>query len=246
MKTSKIYSVLALLIVLNISIANAAVKNVSADTLTRWITYGTSFDFLLIDVRDTSELTSIIATNLCRPYNLSWNQGVFKSSLSKLPKTANYVLYCKSGGRSGMAGQMLVDSGYVSVYSLTGGMNGWTGPTKTSASLKPASDLPMPSMLKASSGVISSAVQSKRALNQIGTSGALYIGTPLAAGHRLALFDMQGRRVVQALDPFVSNTKFVLPQRLSNGIYIARLFSQGRAVSIKLKITGSSFAHGAR
>lgn len=124
MKSFKFLSVLSLLFYLNIFAAHAAVINISADTLTKWITVGTAFDFLLIDVRDSSQLTSIIATNVCRPYNLSWNQGVFKSTLSKLPKTANYVLYCQSGVRSGNASQMLVDSGYVSVYSLTGG-NEW-------------------------------------------------------------------------------------------------------------------------
>jgi len=234
MKTFKISSVLSLLFLLNISVANAAVINISVDTLTKWITVGTTFDFLLIDVRDTSELTSVIATDLCRPYNLSWNQGAFKSTLSKLPKTANYVLYCKTGGRSGMASQMLVDSGYFSVYSLTGGMNGWTGPTKTSASLKPASDLPAPSMLKATVGIVSAGVQSNRAINLIGTSRALIISAPLAEGHQLVIFDLQGRRVAQAEDPFVSNTRFVLPQRLSNGTYIARLLYHGKTTSMLL------------
>ncbi|MGB7567136.1 MAG: rhodanese-like domain-containing protein [Chitinivibrionales bacterium] len=234
MKTFKISSFLSVLFFLNVSGANAAVINISADTLTKWITVGTAFDFLLIDVRDTSELTSVIATDLCRPYNLSWNQGAFKSTLSKLPKTANYVLYCKSGGRSGMASQMLVDSGYVSVYSLTGGMNGWTGPTKTSASLKPASDLPAPSMLKATVGVVWAGVQSNRAKYLIATPGALVIGAPLAEGHQLVIFDLQGRRVVQAEDPFVSNTRFILPQHLSNGTYIARLLYHGKTTFMLL------------
>jgi rhodanese-related sulfurtransferase len=232
MKTFKILPVLILLIVLTNSVANVAVKNITADTLIRWITYGTTFDFLLIDVRDSSQLTSIIATNVCKPYNLSWNQGVFKSSLSKMPKTANYVLYCQSGGRSGMASQMLVDSEYVSVYALIGGMNGWTGPTKTSTSLKPASDLPAPSMLKASAGVLWAGARSNRALDLSETSGGLCIGAPLAAGHHLELIDMQGHCVVQALDPFVSNTKFVLPRRLSKGIYVARIVTQGAALPL--------------
>jgi rhodanese-related sulfurtransferase len=197
MKTFKIIPVLFLLIVLSISNTNAAVKNILADTLTTWITNGTTFDFLLIDVRDTSELTSIIATDLCSPYNLSWNQGVFESSLSKLPKTANYVLYCKSGGRSGMAAQMLVDSGYGSVYALTGGMNGWTGPAKTSASLKPASDLPAPSMLKAPLGIIWTGGRSNRAIDLKGTSGSLCISSPLVAGQHPEFIDMLGRRVFQ-------------------------------------------------
>ena len=98
-----------------------------------------------------------------------------------------------------MASQMLVDSGYVSVYSLTGGMNGWTGPTKTSASLKPASDLPAPSMLKATVGVVWAGVQSNRAKYLIATPGALVIGAPLAEGHQLVIFDLQGRRVLSLI-----------------------------------------------
>jgi rhodanese-related sulfurtransferase len=234
MKTFKIIPVLFLLIVLSISNANAALKNISADTLAGWITFGTTFDFFLIDVRDSSQLTSIIATNVCKPYNLSWNQGVFKSSLSKMPKTANYVLYCQSGSRSAMAAQMLVDSGYVSVYALTGGMNGWTGPTKTSASLKPVSDLPAPSMLMASAGVLWAGTRSNRAIYLRETSGTLCINAPLNVGHYLKLIDMRGHCVLKVVDPFVSNTKFVLPRRLSNGTYIVRLFYQGKTTSIIL------------
>lgn len=234
MKIPQIIPVCVFIIVSNICFSNAAVNNISADTLNKWITTGTAFDFMLIDVRDTSELTSVIATDACRPYHLSWTQGVFATSLSRLPKTANLVLYCGLGIRSGIAGQLLVDSGYVSVYALIGGMNDWTGPTKTSAAVKPFSDLPAPSMLKTSARVFWEGAGSERAFGLKRTSDGLYVGAPLPAGHELELISMQGRCVVRASDPFVSNTRFVPPDFLK-GVFIARTIFRGRAVFKNLK-----------
>jgi rhodanese-related sulfurtransferase len=223
MKTLKIMSVFSLVVVLTVSAANAAVITIPADTLGKWITSGTQFDFLLIDVRDPSELSSIIATSLCSPYNLSWNQGVFASTMNKLPKNANYVVYCQSGHRGGMAAQLLVDSGYVSVYSLVNGMNGWTGPTKTSASLKPVSDLPGPSMLKALSGVLLAVVKSDRAINLVETSRGFSINAPLAANHLLTIYNVRGQCVLEAQNPFIVSKLFVMPKDLSKAKYIARI-----------------------
>jgi rhodanese-related sulfurtransferase len=155
MKPLKIFLFFSLYFVLTSSAASVTLVDISADTLARWVTAGTTFDFILIDVRDTVELdtTAIIATDACRPYHLSWKQGVFIRNVGKLPKNAHIILYCRGGVRSNTAGQLLVDSGYVSVYSLTGGFNGWgTRPAMSHVWCKPVSKLPAPSMPKFSDG----------------------------------------------------------------------------------------------
>ncbi|MBN6188802.1 rhodanese-like domain-containing protein [Aneurinibacillus sp. BA2021] len=37
------------------------------------------------------------------------------------------IIVCRSGNRSGMACEYLMDQGYKQVKNLLGGMNGWTG-----------------------------------------------------------------------------------------------------------------------
>ncbi|HUI91205.1 MAG TPA: rhodanese-like domain-containing protein [Chitinivibrionales bacterium] len=118
----------------------------SADTLSAWITGGPPFSFILIDVRDTSEVDTVMGNAACRPYHMSLNQGVFAANYSLIPKTSNVILYCRSGGRSAQAATMLDGAGFASVYSMSGGFSLWTGPKQPRANLLPISDLPENSM----------------------------------------------------------------------------------------------------
>jgi rhodanese-related sulfurtransferase len=216
MKPYKIMLVFSLLIFLSAVKSNAALVDVSADTLEKWITAGTSFDFILIDIRDTSELTAVIASDACRPYHLSWREGVFVSDMNKLPKNAHIFLYCARGNRSGTAGQLLVDSGYVSVYHLVGGFNGWgSRQTMPPSSVKPPSELPAPSMLKISVHITAQSVQPERGIAIWRKSGVIVVNAPLNQGHLLELFDMQGRLVVRITDPFKSGSRYALPRGLA-------------------------------
>jgi rhodanese-related sulfurtransferase len=127
----------------------------SADTLTKWITSGPPFSFILIDVRDTSEVDTVMGNSACRPYHMSLNQGVFAASYSLIPKTGNVILYCRSGGRSGQAAAILDIAGYTSVYAMSSGFGSWTGPKQLRANVLPISDLPKNSMTAGSSVVLS-------------------------------------------------------------------------------------------
>jgi rhodanese-related sulfurtransferase len=46
-----------------------------------------------------------------------------------LDKSKEYIMVCRSGGRSSMAAQLLEDHGY-KVLNMMGGMNEWEGPTE--------------------------------------------------------------------------------------------------------------------
>lgn len=134
--------------------SSASVDSLNADTLAAWIAGGPPRSFILVDVRETSELAAVIGTAACRPYNMPWNSGVLRAQYALLPKTAAVVLYCASGHRSPAAASFLDSLGYPVVYSLVNGFGGWTGPTQPSSNLRPLSDLPAYSMI-AGSGVAS-------------------------------------------------------------------------------------------
>jgi rhodanese-related sulfurtransferase len=134
--------------------AFSAYHPLSADTLSKWITNGPPFSFILIDVRDTSEVDTVMGTSLCRPYHLSLNQGVFAANYSLVPKTSTIIVYCRSGGRSGTAATMLDNAGYGNVYAMATGFSTWKGPKQPRAGIRPLSDLPANSMTATSEVII--------------------------------------------------------------------------------------------
>jgi rhodanese-related sulfurtransferase len=147
-----------LLIALLACLAHAAHRGISRDTLSTWIHQGASFAFLLIDVRDSIELdtTAIISTDTCRPYNLSYRQGVFQQAFSGIPHNAHVVLYCRTGPRSGSAAALLDGAGFLYVDTLIAGFNGWRtwgGSMKNDSLLKSRGDLPAPSMNARTTGI---------------------------------------------------------------------------------------------
>ncbi|MBF0430721.1 MAG: rhodanese-like domain-containing protein [Fibrobacteria bacterium] len=120
--------------------------NIGYDTLTTWMTRGTLFPFILLDIRDVSELTTVIGNDSCRPYNLSWNQGKLASNTGNLPKDTAIILYCRSGNRSAYASAFLKGQGLTKIYNLIGGITLWPSSTIAGNKIRALSELPAPSM----------------------------------------------------------------------------------------------------
>lgn len=57
---------------------------------------------------------------------------VFIEEVEKLDKSKNYYIYCRSGGRSAQACQILDQMGFKNTYNLIGGFSHWEGERKTS------------------------------------------------------------------------------------------------------------------
>ncbi len=49
----------------------------------------------------------------------------FNAAIDALDKDVTYLLYCRSGGRSGTTYDMMVQKGFKKVYNLEGGMLAW-------------------------------------------------------------------------------------------------------------------------
>jgi phage shock protein E len=72
---------------------------------------------IIIDVRDVEEFES---GHVQGAINMSLNEGVFEQQMSTLDPAASYQLYCRSGGRSQMAMDLLQRIGFAEVENLGG------------------------------------------------------------------------------------------------------------------------------
>ena len=214
-----------ILLVFSIEPQAAGYVTITADTLQKWISKGTDFDFLLIDVRETSEATMVIATDTCKPYLLPWTSGVFTQTINKLPKDTAIVVYCASGHRSPLAAQKLIDSGFVKVYSLENGFGSWgTRSTKSSSFIKSTDQLPAPSMHKSTTAIRHGEAPAHERNGFWFSKNALFIASPISAGHTLSFFDARGKCLVSENNPFAYGTIWPL-KRLGEGFYVATLES---------------------
>jgi rhodanese-related sulfurtransferase len=206
-----------------LSSPSSAYQLLNADTLNNWLTNRSPFDFLLIDVRETSEMTNIIATETCRPYHLAWTSLSFDSSKALLPKTTAIIIYCASGGRSGQAATALDNAGFSMVYSLSGGFSGWHGSTKPFSYVKPVSDLPAPSLIASSVMDRPTAVRSSRRISLSAKNGILFSNQRLSRPHSVSIFSMNGQCILERRDLFSEQTRCDLSADLCRGVYLVRL-----------------------
>ena len=82
---------------------------------------GTEKDYVLLDVREDYERAEFNIGGIHVPL------GNLMASLDKLAphKDDELVIYCRSGKRSAMAGELLRQSGFTNVRNLEGGMIAW-------------------------------------------------------------------------------------------------------------------------
>lgn len=76
----------------------------------------------LIDVRSTEEYG---VTHLKSSQNICVTAPGFKEKAEKLDKSLPIYVYCKKGGRSAQASQILADMGFTQIYDLQGGITNW-------------------------------------------------------------------------------------------------------------------------
>ena len=98
--------------------ANASVPRIQAADLRRLSTEG---NVLIVDVRDAPEL--VAGGKVKAAVNVSRGMLEFRADPESqyhnpaFQKDKTVVLYCASGGRSALAGKVLQDLGYKSVYN---------------------------------------------------------------------------------------------------------------------------------
>lgn len=79
---------------------------------------------VLIDIRRPEEYAAghLAAVNM----QLDYYAPDFKDQLAKLDKNATYLIYCRSGHRSGLALAIMQELGFTDIHDIAGGINAWT------------------------------------------------------------------------------------------------------------------------
>ena len=94
-------------------------KQVNAHEVSQLLGSGTSLN--IIDVREVDEVT---AGKIPGAVNIPFS--LLEYRMHELDKSKEYMVVCRSGGRSGRACQFLESYGY-KVTNMTGGMLAWDG-----------------------------------------------------------------------------------------------------------------------
>ncbi len=79
-------------------------------------------DFVIIDVRTPEEFAEEHIENAI---NVDFRSETFRDELNKLDKNKTYLVYCRSGGRSGSALEIMKELNFREVYNMLGGINVW-------------------------------------------------------------------------------------------------------------------------
>ncbi len=81
-----------------------------------------NLDFEIIDVRTPEEFGEGHIENAI---NIDFYSETFRDELDNLDKNKTYLIYCRSGGRSGKALTMMDELNFEEVYNISGGVVAW-------------------------------------------------------------------------------------------------------------------------
>ncbi len=79
-------------------------------------------DFVIIDVRTPEEFAD---GHIEDAINLDFYSETFRDEVDNLDKNKTYLIYCRSGNRSGSALNIMAELNFREVYNILGGINQW-------------------------------------------------------------------------------------------------------------------------
>lgn len=81
-------------------------------------------DTTIIDVRTPDEYAS---GHIKGAINIDYLDDAFETEIAKLDPAKPYLLYCRSGHRSGEAKSLMMEKGFKQVSDINGGISAWKG-----------------------------------------------------------------------------------------------------------------------
>ncbi len=79
-------------------------------------------DFVIIDVRTPEEFAE---GHVEKAINIDYYSETFRDELNNLDKNKTYLVYCRSGNRSGNALNIMAELNFREVYNMSGGIIAW-------------------------------------------------------------------------------------------------------------------------
>ncbi len=84
--------------------------------------HGTNESFVILDVRTPKEFK---AGRIENSINLDYYAKTFQQDLDTLDKEKTYLVYCRSGNRSGRTLSIMKKLNFQEAYNMAGGIGGW-------------------------------------------------------------------------------------------------------------------------
>ncbi len=79
-------------------------------------------DLVILDVRTAEEFSTGFIEGA---ENIDYSRDDFEERLESLDKNRTYLVYCRSGGRSRRALELMRERGFYRIYNLAGGISDW-------------------------------------------------------------------------------------------------------------------------
>jgi rhodanese-related sulfurtransferase len=84
---------------------------------------------VVLDVRTPREINEGYISGTTQFIDI--HDASFETTIGKLDKSKNYLVYCRSGARSAMACRLMYEKGFTGqLYNLAKGILGWDGEIK--------------------------------------------------------------------------------------------------------------------
>jgi len=80
-------------------------------------------DFIILDIRTLNEYNT---GHIANAMQIDYYADDFKNQLEHLDKEKTYLIYCRTGNRSGHALPIMEELGFRKGYNMTGGITQWT------------------------------------------------------------------------------------------------------------------------
>lgn len=79
-------------------------------------------DIVLLDVRTPGEIAD---GKIEGAIEIDYHSDNFMNEINKLDKNKHYVIYCRSGGRSGKTAKKMLEAGFEKCTNVAGGYSSW-------------------------------------------------------------------------------------------------------------------------
>ncbi len=79
-------------------------------------------DFVILDVRTAEEVAD---GHIEEAINIDFYSETFRDEIDRLDKNRTYLIYCRSGGRSGNALDIMAELNFREVYNISDGIIAW-------------------------------------------------------------------------------------------------------------------------